>query len=249
MIDIHTHILPEMDDGAESMEDALTMADMAVQSGVDTLIVTPHCNAEGIFENYYDETYLDCYRNFEYALQQRKLPLTVLPGMEVYASEEVPELLNAGKLITLNHSRYLLIEFNFYEDTEFIEYLLWEILKAGYHPIVAHPERYPLIQRHPELVYGWLKAGASIQVNKGSLLGSFGYLARDTALELLEHRLAAVIASDAHSPYRRTTDLSEVYHMVQSFFGTRYTQLLFYENPRRIVHNLDLLHLQMHSLF
>ncbi len=248
MIDIHSHILPGMDDGADTMEASLFMAELAVNSGVDQMIVTPHCNVEGIFENYYDETFLTCYQEFECAVQRSKLPLTVWPGMEVYATDEVPELLRQGKLISLNHSRYFLIEFNFYEDTDFIEALLWEILKTGYHPIVAHPERYPLVQRHPELVCGWLEAGASVQVNKGSVLGSFGNRARDTAMELLEHHLVAVIASDAHSPYRRTTDLSEVYQQVQRFYGFRYAQILFNENPRRIVHNLDLLHLQIPSI-
>lgn len=249
MIDIHTHILPGMDDGAESMEASLIMAEMSLRSGVDTLIVTPHSNVEGVFDNYYDDAYIQCFRSFERALRERRLPLNIVPGMEIYASEGVPELLRQGRLITLNHSRYLLIEFNFYEDPGFIEYMLTEILENGYCPIVAHPERYHLVQKHTDIVCRWMELGASLQVNKGSILGSFGYRSRETAYYLLEHNLVSFIASDAHNINRRTADLAEVYHFIRRVCGTEYAHILFYENPKRLLKNMNLVNLEVRSLY
>ncbi len=249
MIDIHTHILPGIDDGSETMEDSLAMAEMALRCGVDTLVVTPHSNVEGVFDNYYDDAYIRCFRSLEEAIRQRGLPLTIVPGMEVYASEEVPELLRQGRLITLNHSRYLLMEFNFYECFDYIEYMLTEIIEAGYHPIVAHPERYHLIQKHTDIVCRFLEMGVSLQVNKGSILGSFGYRSRETVLDLLEHKLVSFIASDAHSPYRRTTDMSEVYHFIRRFCCAEYAHILFSENPKRVLKNIDLVDLNLRSFF
>jgi protein-tyrosine phosphatase len=249
MIDIHTHILPGMDDGSKTMEDSLIMAEMALRSGVDTMIVTPHSNVEGIFDNYYDDAFIQSFRAFDKVLKERKLPLTVAPGMEVYASEDVPELLRQGRLITLNHSRYLLIEFNFYEDLGFIEYLLTEILESGYCPIIAHPERYHLVQKHTDIAFDWLEMGASLQVNKDSILGTFGYRSRETAFYLLEHNLASLIASDAHNPYRRTADMSEVYHFVRRVCGMDYANILFCENPKRVLKNLNLVHIEVRSLY
>lgn len=249
MIDIHAHILPGLDDGSETMEESLKMADLAVQSGVDTLVVTPHCNVNGIYDHYCNDSMIGCFQSFELAVKQRGLPLSVLPGMEVFASEEVPELLKQGKLITLNKSRYLLIEFDFYEEEDFIEELLTEIIKLNYYPIIAHPERYPLVQKYPEIVYHWRDMGCQIQMNKGSVLGGFGYRSRETALELLEHNLVSCIASDAHSPRHRTTDMSGIYHFICRYCGAEVAHILFNENPRRVVENRDLINLHSYLLF
>lgn len=244
MIDIHTHILPGIDDGSESMEDSILMAKMAAKSGVHTLIVTPHCNMEDTFDNYYGDVLEARFQAFVEAVKQEELPLQVFLGMEVFGTEEVPELLRKGKLITLNHSRYLLMEFAFHEDLTLAEFLITEIADQGYHPIIAHPERYPYVQKHPDIVNDWLERGCSIQVNKGSILGSFGRMARDTALALLEHNLVSLVASDAHSPLRRTTDLSEVYHFIRNYYSEDYADLLLEENPKRIVGDKELITLQ-----
>jgi len=241
MIDIHTHILPGMDDGAISMEETLDMARIAVASGVHTMIATPHCNVEGIFDNYYDDNYESYYHSVVDAFQREGINLSILPGMEVYGSEEVPGLLKQGKIITLNYSRYLLIEFSFHKDLLLIEYLINELTNLGIHPIIAHPERYPYVQKHPELLYEWVEQGCSIQVNKGSLLGSFGRNVKAMAHEILDNSLASFIASDAHGPERRTTDLSEVYQRIKYYYSRAYADLLLMENPKRVIEDQELL--------
>jgi protein-tyrosine phosphatase len=244
MIDLHTHILPETDDGSESIEDSVRMAKLAVESGVHTLIVTPHCNVKDTFDNYYDEALEQRFQAFSKALRKEELPLTVVLGMEVFGTEEVPELLWKGKLITLNHSRYLLIEFGFREDLPLVDFLINEITDQGYCPIIAHPERYPFVQRNPYLVYDWLERGCSLQVNKGSILGSFGRSIKNTSMILLEHNLVSFVASDAHGPHRRTTDLSGVRIFLEDNFTKEYADLLLEDNPRCVIENRELADLQ-----
>lgn len=243
MIDLHTHILPGIDDGSQTMEDSIKMARIAFESGVHTLVVTPHSNREGIFDNYYDDSFVDRFIDLEIAIAKEQIPIKLELGMEVYGSEEVPYLLQEGKLISLNYTRYLLMEFSFQEDVALMEYLIYEITHQGYTPIIAHPERYPFVQRNPRTINRWIAQGCIIQVNKGSILGSFGYRARDTALYLLDHNLVSLIASDAHSPIRRTTEMSQIYSFISSKYTACYAELLLEENPKCIIENKDLIEL------
>lgn len=241
MIDLHTHILPGIDDGAESMEESIKMARIAYASGVRTLVVTPHCNRGGSYDNYYDERLGEHYNNFVAEVKKEKVPITILLGMEVYGDEEVPNLLHSGRLATINQSRYLLLEFAFEEGTLLMDYLINEVLNLGYIPIIAHPERYLYVQRHPDIISRWISQGCLIQVNKGSILGNFGFNARNTAMFLLEYNMVTVIASDAHSHIQRTTDLSRVYYYIKSMYSYEYAELLFQTNPKRILANEDLI--------
>jgi len=244
MIDIHTHILPGIDDGSRTMENSIVMAKAASESGVHTIVVTPHCNLEGLFDNYYGDVLEEQFHAFELEVKKEQIPLKVMLGMEVYGTEEVPKLLQQRKIITLNHSRYLLMEFGFREDLPLTEFLLNEVINLGFHPIIAHPERYPYVQRKPNIVYDWMALGCSIQINKASFTGGFGYSAKNTSLVLLEHNLVTVIASDAHDSCHRTTDLSEVYQFISNNYSEEYADILLEENPKRIIEDKELITLQ-----
>ena len=241
MIDIHTHIIPGIDDASQTMDASIKMARNAYENGVNTLIATPHCNIEGVFENYYDQSFVDRFLYLEEAIKKENIPLQLHLGMEVYATEEVPELLKKGKITTLNQSKYILIEFSFQKDSLLIEFLLQELVQLGYVPIIAHPERYPYVQKHPDMVYDWIEQGCYIQINKGSIMGNFGFSARNTAIYLLECKLASFVASDGHGATQRTTDLSRVYQYIKSRYTDKYAEVLFNENPRRVIDNKELI--------
>lgn len=234
MIDIHTHILPGIDDGAMDMYDTLEMARIAVESGVTQLIATPHCNVPGVYGNYFGEEYVNTVRRVREALRQEQIPLQVLPGMEVFATPDLPGLLTEGKIMPLNQGRYLLIEFSFDEDPEFAGDILEEICQTGVKPVIAHAERFDFVQDDPQIIYEWRRKGYLIQVNKGSFLGKFGGRAEETAYALLSHNLVSAVASDAHSPSRRTPYLLDAYEELQKSCPEPYLKLLFEENPRRI---------------
>lgn len=240
MIDIHTHILPNMDDGAGTMEEAVKMAQMAYDSGVRSIFATPHSNVEELCRPGYLRRFQNVFHAFEEELDRRGILVRIFPGMEVYGTEEIPELLHNKKLISLNGSKYLLLEFGFRKDTARMEYLIEEITGEGFVPIIAHPERYPYVQQHPSMVYRWLEQGCALQVNKGSLFGSFGPGAAKTALYLLERRLAAFVASDAHGTTLRTPDLRAAYGFICSKFSEEYARVLLEENPGCILENKTL---------
>ena len=172
MIDIHAHILPGIDDGAEDMYDTLEMARMAADSGVDKIIATPHCNIPGMYGNYFGREYIDRYESVVRAVRKEKIPIEILPGMEVFSTEDLPELIVNHKIMPLNQSRYILMEFAFDEDPEFADSILKRVEEVGARPVIAHAERYEFIQDYPQIAYRWFRKGYVIQANKGSFLGS-----------------------------------------------------------------------------
>ena len=241
MIDIHSHILPGIDDGALDFCDLLDMADIAVESGIKGIIATPHCNIPGVYDNYFNEEYRVLFENAEYVLKKEGLPVTLYPGMEVFMTPEVPKLLKEGKLLTLNGSKNMLVEFDFAEDPSYADRMLSELIEMGIRPVIAHPERYEFVHDDLGIVYKWFRQGCLIQVNKASFLGRFGKRAEYAAYRLLNHNLVNVVASDAHNQIKRTPFMLDAYDVLLRNYPQRYIDTLFYENTRRICKGLPVL--------
>lgn len=235
MIDLHCHMLPGVDDGAATEDEALLMAQVAVDSGVTDVALTPHCNVPGQFGNYRDGALLERFRRFETLLRQEDIPLSLHRGMEVFVTPELPELLEQGALLTLGGSRYLLVEFAFGEAAWFADEALHHILAQGLIPVVAHPERYYFIQDAPRHLLHWVNDGCVLQLNKGSFFGIFGRHAAQTAHWCLDCGCLHLIGSDAHSPYRRTPRLSDIYDMVADTVSPETARLLLHDNPAAIL--------------
>lgn len=244
MIDIHTHILPGMDDGAQDIYDTLEMVSVAARSGITAMVATPHCNIPGGYENYFGDQYIAAVQQVREAVHNEGLPVNILPGAEAFGSADLPQLLQEGKIMTLNQSRYLLVEFNFDEDPEFVRDLVEEIHDLKVIPVIAHAERYRFVQRNPELVYHWRKKGYPIQINKGSFQGKFGRRAAEAAYLLMNHHLVSVVASDAHSPHVRTPYMKDVYEELLMEYPESYLDMVFRENPRRICQDEPILGLK-----
>lgn len=236
MIDLHAHILPEMDDGAEDMSEALEMAELAFESGVNTLVATPHSNQMGRFENFCTEELKKAYKDFCRVLEKEKIPLEILPGMEIFASGEMKDRIVQKKLIGLNRTDYYLIEFPFDVDPYWIGDCLEDVLELNKRPLIAHPERYFCVQDYPELVYEWMQMGCLTQVNKGSVFGRFGRREAHLAQILLNNDLVTCVASDAHRPYARTTYMKDIQEYLEDRFGYEHAYRLLSRNPERIIH-------------
>lgn len=234
MIDLHSHILPGLDDGAQDMQEALKMAAMAAESGVSAIAVTPHCVHGDAGE------VLEAWKRLQRQLRQEEIPLKLYLGMEIFGTPETAELLQAERLLTLNGSRYPLIEFGFYTDGEEETEILESVIRAGYRPVVAHPERYEYVQKDPELINLWHKMGCLLQINRGSLLGRFGSRARDMAMALVDRGFAALVASDAHSARMRTPWMADVRQLLRQEFPAGASRYLLHDNPRRILNNEDI---------
>lgn len=242
MIDIHCHLLPLVDDGAKDMDTALLMARMAVESGVDTIVATPHCNLPNeSVKNYRSAELSTRVQDLQEEIVKAGLPLTVLPGAEVMCTPDVPELLRRGKLPTLADSNYLLVEFFFDEDLTYMDDMLFAIAAEGVTPVIAHPERYEAVQQMPMIVNRWFHEGMVIQVNKGSILGRLGRHAERTAAWILARGLAHAVASDAHGTWERTPQMNRILEYLEEEYDPDYAKILLEDNPGRICRNLPLL--------
>ena len=233
MVDIHCHILPEVDDGAWDMEAAVDMAKIARDSGVKKIITTPHFKGEP--KSLEAVGFLMHQRRLlQSRLKREKIEVELLPGAEVLCVPQTMELAKTGRLPTLGTGRYVLTEFYFDASAGFMEETLHGLRQMGYLPVVAHPERYGAVQRDPELAARWFHRGIVLQINKGSVLGAFGRRAEDAAVRMLCRGNAHIIASDAHSPHVRTTDLQPVRHWCLDHLGQAYTKILLEDNPGRV---------------
>ena len=231
MIDLHSHILPQLDDGARDLEESLAMARLAVESGVSHMLATPHCMEGGA------RTVTEAVMYLQQALQTMQIPLKVLPGMEIFGTRDTARLLREGRLLTLNGSRYPLIEFDFEGDGYQQTAILEQVRREGYIPVVAHPERYVFIQRQPQILNTWVQLGCLLQINKGSLTGRFGHTAQDLAMALVGRGFAAVVASDAHSARYRTPWIYDAWQTLAHQISPLAAEHLLLENPRKLLND------------
>ena len=236
MIDIHCHILHEIDDGAANLEEALTMAKMAVASGVTDIVATPHFRGELEFLELRQEI-ARRHQELSQALERWGVPLQLHMGAEILCLNETPELARRHELPTLAGSKYVLTEFFFDEDFLYMDNILSGIAEHGYVPVVAHPERYGAIQYDPMLTDRWMEAGYVLQINKGSILGSLGQGAEEAAHALLELGNAHLFASDGHSSYTRTPHLGQLRRWAEEFCDLQTAEVFLGGNPRRILQN------------
>lgn len=232
LCDIHTHVLPSVDDGAPHLDYALQMLENAAASDVEWLAVTPHCNVPHCKGNYLDEELKQRFEQLQQAAAD--IPVNLVLGAEVRVTEDLPMLLAQGRVPTLNGSRYLLTEFAMDADEMVFLPALQEILRNGYIPLVAHPERYLAVAHHPHIVEEWLDCGCHVQMTGGSILGTYGKTVQRTAHTLLHRDLVACVASDAHGIHQRSNYLLDVYDHLFIQYSKAYANCLMYTNPLRI---------------
>lgn len=200
MIDLHCHLLPDVDDGPDSLEESLAMARMARADGIRTVVVTPHAR-------HWEQRHRaeDSGGGLEAAVQQLQeqlreagIDLALVPGMEVDLDETLPLRLLEGRASPLGRGPYVLLELPFLAFARYIDRAIFHAQVAGWQPILAHVERYVYFQERPELLEPLVRRGVLTQVNAGSLTGELGEVVRGTAMRLLRRGLVHCLATDAH---------------------------------------------------
>ncbi|MCQ2421169.1 MAG: hypothetical protein MJ118_08535 [Clostridia bacterium] len=239
MIDIHAHILPGVDDGASDMGEAVRMARIAVESGVTTVIVTPHYDVPGTSAPPLNVLRDEILRLQE-ALKENHIPLKLYSGMEIFGTPDTAERLCSGALTSLAGSRYILIEFPFYEFGRQATRILRSVLQVGAVPVVAHPERYVYAQEDPELMNLWFDMGCLLQINRGSLVGRFGQESCEFAESLLDRRFVSFVASDAHGAELRTPWLTDAQELLRSRYGQTRAKTLLEDLPAAVLANKEI---------
>jgi len=234
MIDLHAHILPGLDDGAENLDESLDMCRAAVRDGVTTIVATPH-TGNGNYDSSRDRI-LAAVSELTDHLRSRGIELTILPGADVYVHEQLDVLITNREAMTINDNmRYVMVEFPKRVIPPNYRGWLFRLALAGFTPILTHPERNPAIHDKTDIVREWIERGGLVQLTAMSLTGAFGQETRKCSEELLKYNLVHVIASDAHSALRRPPVLSKALEYAASLLGPDYARKLVEDYPSAII--------------
>jgi protein-tyrosine phosphatase len=249
MIDIHSHYLPAIDDGAKALEESVRMLRIAADDGITSVVVTPHMFIDSFKENtaHLVRANYDVFLNALQALptdtQPHRMPLPeVLLGSENFVNERfILDLEKGAPVLTLNQTSYLLLEFPLFGVFSYFDRLMSALFSRGLLPIFAHPERNFQFQRDPQILHRLVSQGTCLQIDSMSLMGGFGAEAKTLALYLLKNNLAHFIGSDTHGPVHRQPLLSNARALVARLMGESTAQVLVAENPLRMLRGEEVL--------
>lgn len=239
IIDMHSHILPGIDDGAKDWDEFLAMAEIAVAEGITQMVCSPHFIP---YETLYSgETYAALLEEAKERLAERGLLLNLIAGSEVFFTADCLTFLSQGKLITINNNgKYLLIEFSRLDIPRDTQELLFALKLQGITPIIAHPERNKVFSRQPELLRKLINQGALCQLNTGSMMGVFGEEVGKTATLFLKSGMIHVLGSDAHTPRVRAPKFQQEIAVIEKVIGKEELLELVEINPLKIINGLEL---------
>ena len=235
MIDIHTHILPGIDDGSRSMDESIEIIKKAYNNGVTDIIVTPHyiTGSKYIASN---TTKKELLSSLKKEIKKRKIDVKLYLGNEVFIESNMLELKDKDEITTLNNGKYLLFELPLNYEFNGIEDLIFNLRCKKIIPIIAHPERYSFLKKNPKLIEDLIDAGALFQSNIGSFLGTYGREAKDTVMLFLKHNMITFISSDVHRRnnnfYKKLNELKEI---LKKYIDEEEINNLLGENARKIL--------------
>lgn len=250
MIDLHSHLLPDLDDGPRTLEDSIQMCRISYQDGIKTIVATPHI-LPGIYKNDRSTILSKVHElneaikrlgvgiqtpNSELRTPNSELSLKILPGADVHFSSDILQRYEDEEIMTVNdQGRYLMIEFAFQGIPYQAEEVLFQLLTRGIIPIISHPERNMEIGQRPKRYYEMVRMGCLGQVTAMSLTGEFGPGVRRTAEKLLTKRLVHMIASDAHSIDGRPPILSAAVRAAEKIVGKEEAIKMVTEYPAAMI--------------
>ena len=237
-VDIHCHILTGVDDGSQSPEETKAMLEKAWDEGIQIMVATPHYHKQR------GKNDIDLIK--KQLLLTRKLAKEVHPkmqiclGMEIYYGEDVPELLKTGKAVSIRKSRYILVEFSPGDDFQYILNAVRKLQMSGHTVIIAHIERYNCLREDISNVEYLREMGAYLQVNAGSITGSYGRSVKKFLREVLKAHLVQLVGTDAHGPEKRSPKMQEAYKEVVKRCGEEYADQIFGQNAKKVLRNEEI---------
>ena len=236
MIDIHSHILYGLDDGAKTLEDSVAMLRVAAESGTTDLVATPHANL--------------AYRYDPALIRDRLAELTGASTVRLYSGcdfhlsyDNIQDAIDHPRKYTINQQSYLLVEFSDLLIFRNTAEILGRLQDAGMVPVITHPERNGLLRQRIENIAAWIEAGARIQLTAQSLTGRFGSRAREFSETLLDRGLVHFVASDAHDREHRPPKLNGAHEWLTRHYGESAANLLCIENPKAALQGEPIQHL------
>lgn len=232
-IDLHSHILPGVDDGAEDLQETMEMLQTAYKEGIRCMIATPHFHPSRGHRS--PET-----MKRKVAIV-RKLAAKIDPkfriylGTEIYFTQEVPEKLERGEILTLNGTRYVLVEFSPGDSYEHIYRSIQLLQMQGYEVILAHVERYGNVRADLSYAEELVRTGVRLQINAGSITGKYGKEAKKYVQQLMELDLVFGVGTDAHHASMRSPKMRKAADMVEKKYGEEYRRRIFFDNAASLL--------------
>lgn len=231
LVDIHNHVLPGLDDGPQTMENAILLVQNAVSNGITHIIATPH------HQNKYmnnSATVKEAVSNLNREIATRNIPIEILQGQEIFFHNNLVESIGKEIITLANSKKYILIELPRDYFPTFTFEILLDIQLNGYTPIIAHPEKNSVLRRDKQLLHELVSKGNYIQITASSLIGIHGYALKKYTNDLVRHNLVHFISSDAHDYKKRTFMLPKAYQYIRKKFSEKHVTY-FCENAKHVV--------------
>ena len=228
MIDIHNHIIYEVDDGSRSFNESLKMIEIYMNNGFKEIIATSHYDPSRYLVDKDDILNKVSILNNE--IIKRNWDFKIYPGHEIQVEPDTLNKIKEGKILTLNNSKFVLCELPFINKPIFLENLIFNLLLEGYIPIIAHAERYDYIEKDISYLYDFINKGALIQINYSSIKNNF-----NTTKKLLEKNMVDFIATDSHQSEWRSPDISDYKEKIFEIIGEKKFYQLTVINPQKII--------------
>ncbi|MGN5882140.1 tyrosine-protein phosphatase [Staphylococcus simulans] len=235
MIDIHDHIIFDIDDGPKTMEESIEMARYAASVGIDKIITTPHFKTK-VFESDKDEI-LYKVKQLNEKFKELGIDIELKGGQEIHLDPYFMTHFNNNKLLTLGQShRYILLELPFDSYPYYIDELIDFVIERGYSPIIAHPERNAVIREELHRLDELAAKGCLLQMNAASILGDYGESTKNTAQYMIAHKKFHIIGSDAHNNNKRIFCIDQCYNRIENHEFKTYVM----NNSERIWQNREI---------
>ena len=229
MVDIHTHLLPGLDDGSPDMETTLAMARIAVADGITHMVCTPHANHRYPYDPFRVEDLIAQVRG---RLNENNIALELARGADFHLTyENIQEALADPARFSIAGRGYIMTELPDYGSFSSFDETYYELRLAGMTPVLTHPERNPTLQENRAKLDDWLRRGVLLQVTANSIRGDMGKKAQRMASDLLEKRQVHFIATDAHNTTSRPPRMRETYDLIAKRYGADYADTLCKSNP------------------
>ncbi|SEN29112.1 protein-tyrosine phosphatase [Terribacillus saccharophilus] len=232
MIDIHCHILPGLDDGPGTLEESLKMAEEAVFEGIDTIVATPHDRVDNAVNH--RQRIFAAIDELNEALREENIPLQVLPGQEAFVSSELLSERDFLDLLPVNvNTSYIYLELPENPLPSYVKQLVREMQAAGFHPVIANPEKNAYVAQHPDFLYDLVKNGCLVQVAAASVNGDLGGKVRKFTQQLIGANLVHFIGSNNHRS-GKGFGLMKAYQEVAKQFGNEMAYMLMQNNWKMV---------------
>lgn len=235
MIDIHSHIIPNVDDGARSVEETFNILKEAQEAGFTDVILTSH-----FLLNYYETNAQELIfwkEKLQEVLKKQGTKINLHSGMEIYITNQMEELLENKKILTLANSGYMLIELPLATNVKYFDYVVYYLEAKGIKPIIAHPERYKCVQKDPDIVEEYIEKGCLIQCNYGSIVNLYGREAEKTIKTLLKKNQVHFLGSDVHRESGTYLIILDAIKKIRKIIGENKINELTTINPKKILQN------------